>query len=138
MLLGGSLAAACFVAAVLVDGFNLFGRLLAVGAGLAGVAFAYWVYRQQRWRLALYPGGLVQVRAWGIDEVAWSQVREVVETRVKGSASSYKLTVVAAAGNLVVQPINYRRPQQLFDLLLEAARARQIAVRTEWVEFGGD
>ncbi|QEL18665.1 hypothetical protein [Limnoglobus roseus] len=134
MMVGLTLAAVCFAATLTAEGVQPTSRFLIVGLGLAGTGFAYWIFRLRKWRLSVCPGGVVQVRAWSVDEAAWSEVREVVVTRVKGTASPYKVTVVTAAGEIVVSPINCRRREQLFETLQDAAARRQIAVHTEWVE----
>jgi len=75
------------------------------------------------------------VGAWRVDAMAWSEIRKVVAARVKDTMATSKVTVVGTAGTMVISPINSPQRKQLFDALLEAARRRQIAVRTEWEEL---
>jgi hypothetical protein len=132
VLLGLLFASMACAGAFVVDGANLSGRVLIATLAVPCVAFAYWWYRLGNWRLAICPRGLVQVRAWAVDKVPWSQVRELVETRVKGTGSRQKLTVLGPWGEMVVRPLNCRGTNQIYDVLLDAARRRQIAIRTEW------
>lgn len=74
VLLGVGLAVAGFLVAVLGDGFNGGNRVAAAVFGGVGIGLAIWVWRLRRWRLAVCPGGLVQLRAGGVEELRWADM----------------------------------------------------------------
>jgi hypothetical protein len=135
MMIGACIVFVGFMAALLPGGLQLNGRILAVGVGLAGVGFTFWMYRHGRWRLAICAGGLVQVRTWGVDQIAWSEIREVFQVQMRGSTAPHKLTIVGSEGKMEVQPINCRQKKELFDLLLEEAKTRQLVISIHWIEI---
>ncbi len=135
-MLGLVVAVGAFAATLglFISGVGLGSQILTAGLGLAGLGLAYWLYRLGKWRLLICPRGLVQVGAWGTDEVAWSEVREVLDTRVKGAKSTSSVSVIGPAGKMVVVPYNVRGWRQVLKALLEAAGRRGIPIRIEWVE----
>lgn len=130
--LGG---AAGFALAAAGGGLDATNRVCAALLGAAALGLGGWLYRQRRWRLVLFSGGLVQVRPGGVDEGPWPEVREVVEPRVKGRGDrAVRVTVMTAAGRVVVDPVNYRSRDRLFVTLLAAAGRHGIPTRVEWEE----
>lgn len=128
-------AVGAFAVAAFGCGFDVTNRVCAVVLGVMASAFAVWLYRQRRWRLVIFADGLVQVRAGGVDELLWSDVREVVQTRTKGFGESVvRVTVVGSAARVVVSPVNYHSRAKLFETLIAAAERRGIPVRVEWEE----
>jgi hypothetical protein len=128
-------AVVCFAAAAFGCGFDVTNRVCGalLGAGCAGLG--YWLHRQRKWRLVIFTGGLVQVRAGGVDELAWADVTEVIRTRLKQYGEpTVRVTVVGPGTRMVVSPVNLRSRKQMFETLLAAAERRGMPVRVEWEE----
>ncbi len=126
-------AAVCFAAAAFGCGLDATIRVCGALLGLGCLGLAYWLFRQRRWRLVMFSGGLVQVRPDGVDELPWSEARELVQTRLKGAGErTVRVTVVGAGRRLVVNPVNFRSQAKLFEALVAAAERRGVPVRVEW------
>ena len=124
-------SAVCILIALLSD-LDTTNRVCAAILSLGALGGAYWLFRQRRWRIAIFSEGLVQVRPVGVDQVRWSQVREIVQTRLAGHGDRIvRITLVARHGNIVVNPVNYRSRSRLFAALVAAAEKHQIPVRIE-------
>jgi hypothetical protein len=136
VLLGVGLAAVGFAVAVLGDGFGDGNRIAAAVFGVAGVGLTIWVWRLRRWRLAICPGGLVQLRAGSVEELRWADMVEVIETRmhVLGGEQTIRVTAVGSSTRIVVNPINTRARRRIFRLVLEAAGRHGVPVRVELEE----
>jgi hypothetical protein len=129
------LSAAGFAAAAFGCGLNATNRVGGAVLGVALLGLAYWLYRQRRWRVTLFSSGLVQVRHGGVDELLWPEVREFVDTRLKGFGDrTVRVTIVTASGPVVVNPVNFRSRSRLFAALVAAAERHGIPVRVEWEE----
>ena len=136
VLLGVGLAAIGFAVAVAGDGLGAGNRVAAVVFGVAGLGLAVWVWRLRRWRLAVCPGGLVQLRAAGVEELRWADMTEVIDTRTHalGGEQTIRVTAVGPSARVVVNPINSRARRRIFRVLLEAAGRHAVPVRVEWEE----
>jgi hypothetical protein len=136
VLVGVGLATVGFAVAATGDGFGTGNRLAFAAFGAAGVGLAVWVWRLRRWRLAVCPGGLVQLRAGGVEELRWADMTEVIDTRMHalGGEQTVRVTAVGRAAKLVVNPVNSRARRRLFRVVLEAAARNGVPVRVEWEE----
>jgi hypothetical protein len=135
VLVTGGAATLMFAIAVFGFGFDGTNRICGGLLGLGAVVLGYWIYRQRRWRLAIFSEGIVQVRSGGVDEVLWSEVKEVIHTRFRGMQDpTLRLEIVGAEKRTVVSPINIRSRARLFAKLLEVVGQRGIPVRVEWEE----
>jgi hypothetical protein len=136
VLLGVGLATGGFAVAVAGSGLDGGNRVAAAVFGAAGVGLAVWVWRLRRWRLAVCPGGLLQLRAGGVEELRWADMTEVIDTRMHalGGEQTVRVTAVGRAVKVVVNPINTRARRRLFRLVLEAAARNGVPVRVEWEE----
>ena len=111
-------------------------RVCSALLGVGALGLAAWVYRQRKWRFVIFAHGLLQVRPGGIDEVLWSQVREVVHSRLRTVGEpTRQVTVVTDDCRMVVAPVNSRSRLRLFEQLLAAAERRGIPIRVEWQEI---
>lgn len=131
LLIYGSITAASFAYALLAPDADPLGRLAMGSVGVTNIAFTVWVYRMRKWRLWVCPGGVIQRRAWAVDEIAWSEVHEVNVARHSLSRHPDHVTLVRAGpgGDVTIRPINCGAWKQVFAVLLQAAEDRQIAVR---------
>lgn len=128
LLIYCSITAGCFACALLdTDPLKRF----AMGSvGVTTSVLTAWIYELRKWRLWVCPGGVVQRRAWVVDEIAWAEVREVVVERYLLSRHPDRITLVRdAGGGVVIRPINCGEWKRLFDVLLKAVEDRQIAIR---------
>ncbi len=100
--------------------------------GLTALGQTYWVYELRKWRLWICPKGVVQRRAWAIDEIAWSEVHEAVVERSYFARTFDNVTLVRTGKerNVTVRPINCRHWKQAVAAVLKAVNDRQIPVRT--------
>ncbi len=105
---------------------------------VVGLALAYWIYRQRKWRVVICTKGLIQVRSWAIDKIAWADVSEVIATQFDNQNFPFKMTIVGSAKKIKIQPINLQSPGQLFQTLLDAARRNDIPIRIEWKVYNSD
>jgi hypothetical protein len=122
--------------AVLGEQLGPWNRYAAGGVAVTGLVFAFWVYRLRRWRLAIGPNGLVQIRAWRVDAVPWADVHEAVETRYGDETGRVsRIRLHGRFGRVTVAPVNLRAHQELFRKLREAIEARDIRIGVE-VETG--
>lgn len=129
LLIYSSITAGCFACALLdTDPLKRF----AMGSvGVTTSVLTAWIYELRKWRLWICPGGLIQRRAWAVDEIGWSEIREVEVARHPLSRHPDHVTLVRAGpeGNVTIRPINCGKWRQLFEVLLKAVEDRQIAVR---------
>lgn len=133
--LGVLAAGLLFAVAIFGCNFDMTNRVCAGLLGLGAVAFTIWVSRQSRWQLALYPGGLAQFRTDGVDALAWSEVREVIQTRYRGFGEpTIRVKIVGTGVSFVVNPPNYRGRDKLFAALLAKAQEHGRPIRVEWEE----
>ena len=129
LCLAGAIIA--FLIAAFGEMFDGVNRFCAVILGLIALAFARWIWTKRGWSLEIHEHGVVQQD----EAIAWRDVREVVETRLKAfNEPIIRVTVVASGNRMVVNPINTRSRNRVFEVLLNAARTRNIPVRTEWEE----
>ena len=137
-LVHGSCAAGIFACAWLDPRFGAAERFIVGSCGVTSLGMACWVYELRKWRLWVCPGGLVQRRAWAVDEIAWSDVREAVVERTYFTRNPDNVTLVraGAGGNVTVRPINCRQWKQAVAAVLQALQDREISVRT--VQARGD
>ena len=133
LLIYGGITAGCFACAFVPSEFNPLQRFAMGSVGVTGVGLTYWVYALRKWRLWVCPRGVIQRRAWATDEIAWSEVREVVTARYLLSRHPDRVVLrrTGPGGNVVIRPINCGRYKQLFEVLLKAAADREIVVRRE-------
>ena len=135
-LVGGGTAAVCFAIAIFGGTLDVTNRVCSALLGVGALGLAAWVYRQRKWRFVIFAHGLLQVRPGGIDEVLWSQVREVVHSRLRTVGEpTRQVTVVTDDCRMVVAPVNSRSRLRLFEQLLAAAERRGIPIRVEWQEI---
>ena len=136
VLLGVGLSAAGFAVAVAGDGLDWGNRIAGAVFGGVGIGLAAWVWRRRRWRLAVCPGGLVQLRAGGVEELRWADITEVIDTRMHalGGEQTIRVTAVGRSTWIVVNPINTRARRRIFRVVLEAAGRHGVPVRVEWEE----
>jgi hypothetical protein len=135
LIVAGGAAVACLAVVAFGFGLDATNRACAVLVAAGAVGLAVWLYRQRRWRLVIFAGGVVQVRPGGVDELSWADVREVVRTRLTGFGDrTDRVTVAGDATRVVVNPVNYHDRAKLFDALVAAAERRGIPVRDEWEE----
>jgi hypothetical protein len=132
LLIHGSCAAGIFACAFFDPRFDAAERFVVGSCGITSLAFAYWVYALRKWRLWVCPGGVVQRRAWGVDEIAWSQVREAVVERHYFTRNPDNVMLVrdGVGGNVKIQPTNCAHWKQAVAAVLQAVNDRQITVRT--------
>ena len=135
MVVGAGATIVLVALGVFATGLSATNRAGAVLLGLVAAWLTWWIFRRRKWRLAIFPDGVVQVRPGGVDELRWAEVREAIRTRMKGLGDrTTAVTLVGASCRMVVCPINYRAQAKLFDRLLAAAERRGVPVRVEWVE----
>lgn len=133
LLVYGSITAACFACAFAPSEFTAIQRFAMGSVGVTVAGLTCWVYELRKWRLWICPGGVVQRRAWAVDEIAWPEVREVVVARrpLSRHPDHVVLRRAGSGGNVVIRPINCSKRKQLFGMLLKAVADRQITVRRE-------
>ena len=139
VLICGLFATGAFAVAAFGVGFDATNRACAVLVGAMCVGLGAWLFRLRKWRLVLFAGGVVQVRASGIDELGWAEVREVLHTCQRGFGDpTVSVTLVRKGGGpaVVVNPFNLRARKKMFRTLLAAAEHRSVPVRVVWQESG--
>lgn len=134
VVVGLVIAALGAAVAVWADATSTFNRVGAAAASVTGLGLAVWFWRLRRWRLAICPGGLVQVRGGAVDVLQWAEITEVVETRAEGSPGGPTVRVAVSGEDrtMRINPVNLRGRQRLFTTLLAEAGRRGIPVRVEW------
>lgn len=132
LLIHGGCATGIFACALFAPRLDAFARVIVGSCGVTSLAMAYWVYVLRRWRLWVCPDGVIQRRAWAVDAIAWSEVREAVVERGFLTRHPDNVTLVRhGAGNAVtVRPINCGRWREAVAAVLRAANDRRIPVRT--------
>jgi hypothetical protein len=136
-LMCAAFAAGGFAAAVVGCGLDVTNRVCGALFGLIFLALGAWLFRLRKWRLVLFAGGVVQVRAGGVDELGWAEVREVEHTCQKGFGDpTVSVTFVRKGGGprVVVNPVNLRARKKMFRTLLAAAGRHNVPVRVVWQE----
>jgi hypothetical protein len=106
-------------------------RIVMGSCGLTCMCMTYWIYGLRKWRLWVCPGGVVQQRAWGTDEIAWSDVREAVVERhyFTRNPDNVMLNRCGPGRDVMIKPMNCGTWKQAVGAVLQAVIDRQISVR---------
>jgi hypothetical protein len=131
VFLCGLAALGAFCVAAFGDALDTVNRVCAVLLGGIAIGIGCWIWSQRGWWLEMHEGGVIQSG----EAIAWKDVRYVIETRYRAfNEPIIRITLLGSGGRLAVSPINTRAKSRIFELLLAAARSRNIPVKLEWEE----
>jgi hypothetical protein len=112
----------------------LLSGLLGGGVWIAGsLGLAFWIWRWDKWRLLVCPNGVIQMWAWGVEQIRWSEITEVVELRNDSpNGRLMELKLVGATATICINNrVNFDSTLQMLQVVLEAARKRSLPIRVQ-------
>lgn len=131
LLIAGSCTAGIVACALFDARLDVGERLIVGSCGMPGLCYAHWLYALRKWRLWVCPGGVVQRRAYCVDQIAWSDVREAVVERhyFTRHPDNVKLVRSGPGSDVSIKPINCSKWRQAVGAVLQAVSDRHIPVR---------
>lgn len=96
--------------------------------GCLAFGAAYWIWRLRNWRVLICPNGLIQIGAWRIQAVRWSEMTHIVAVCLEGTEDHEEVEVVTSTRRMAIGTSNLREWRKMLATVVQSARSHDVCV----------